>query len=65
MFLFKRVQAQISEEHSTMLEILSALKRLVRLEKTFIFFGVVMAASIEVFYLFGRNTEINSEWDEF
>lgn len=58
MFMFKRVQAQISEEHQTMVDILTALAKLMKLEKYFIFFGTVMAVSIEVIYLIGRNVDL-------
>lgn len=58
MFMFKRVQAQISDEHSTMMEILNALTKLVKLEKTFIFFGILMTVSIEVIYIIGRNIDL-------
>ena len=45
------------------MEILNALTKLVKLEKTFIFFGILMTISIEVIYMIGRNIDLTKPMD--
>ena len=65
MFLFKRVQEQVSEQYQSMDEIVRALTRQLRFEKLFILLGFLVTASVEVFYIFGWKLGDSLQWTKY